>query len=115
MLIQLIIILFSLFAIFRLFNKFKEREISNKEFYLWLFIWASIVGATIWFRKTDIIAKFFGVEKGVDLAVYISILALFYLMFKIIVKIDALEKEITKLVRRDAIDSRHNGDKDIKL
>lgn len=103
MLIQFIIILFSLFAISRLKSKLKAKEIDTKEFYLWLLFWAIVIIATLWFRKTDIIAKFFGVEKGADLAVYISIMSLFYLLFKLIVKIKKIERDITKITREIAI------------
>ncbi|MCK5460309.1 DUF2304 family protein [Candidatus Parcubacteria bacterium] len=109
MLIQFIIILFSLFAISRLRSKLKAKEIDVKEFYLWLPFWAVTIIATVWFRKTDIIAKFFGVEKGADLAVYISIIVLFYLLFKLIVKIKKIERDITKITRELAIkNSRKN-------
>lgn len=103
MLIQILIILFSFFAISRLIKKFRGKDISGKEFYLWLLFWFLVIGATIWFRETDIIASFFGVEKGADLAVYISVITLFYLMFKLIVKIDKMDREITKLVRELAL------------
>ena len=106
MLIQFLIILFSFFALNRLRIKFKSKDISNKEFLLWLSFWFIVIGATIWFRQTDRIASFFGVEKGADLAVYISIIALFYLIFKIIVKLDRLERDLTKLVRDKAINER---------
>ena len=108
MLIQFIIILFSLFAISRLKNKLKVKEIDIKEFYLWLLFWVIIIIATVWFRKTDIIAKFFGVEKGADLAVYISIIVLFYLLFKLIVKIKKIERDITKITREIAIKNSKN-------
>jgi small membrane protein len=106
MLIQILIILFSLFALNRIRSKFKNKEISNKEFFLWMVFWLLVIGATIWFKQTDIIASFFGVEKGADLAIYISIITLFYLIFKIIVKLDKIEKDITKLVRGVAIDEQ---------
>lgn len=106
MLIQILIILFSLFALSRLFSKFKNKEVSNKELFLWSCFWFLVIGATIWFRQTDIIANFVGVEKGADLAVYLSIVFLFYLMFKIIVKIDKIEKEITVIVRELAIKNK---------
>lgn len=111
MLIQFIIILFSAFVIFRLLDKFKRKEVSIKEFYIWLFFWLSVISATIWFRKTDIIAKFFGVEKGADLAVYISIIVLFYLAFKMVIKFDKMERDITKIIRKIAIDKREDKDK----
>jgi small membrane protein len=106
MLIQLLIILFSLFALSRLRVKFKNKEISGKEFFLWTPFWLLVIGATIWFKQTDIIANFFGVEKGADLAVYISIIALFYLIFKIIVKLDKLDKDITQIVRIVAVNKQ---------
>lgn len=109
MLIQFIIILFSLFAISRLRSKLKTKEIDIKEFYFWLIVWAVVIIATVWFRKTDIIAKFFGVEKGADLAVYVSILFLFYLFFKLIVKIKKIERDITKIVREIAIKNSRKG------
>ena len=109
MLIQFIIILFSLFAISRLRSKLKTKEIDIKEFYFWLIVWAVVIIATVWFRKTDIRAKFFGVEKGADLAVYVSILFLFYLFFKLIVKIKKIERDITKIVREIAIKNSRKG------
>ncbi len=105
MLIQFIIILFSFFAIFRLIDKFKRKEVFIKEFLLWMIVWCSVIGATVWFKKVDIIAGFFGVERGADMAIYISILVLFYLVFKIIVKLDKIDKSMTKIVRGIAINS----------
>ncbi len=103
MLIQLVIILFVGFAVWRLVQKFKNQEISKKEFGGWLFFCLLVFGGTIWFRKTDIIAQFLGVEKGADLAVYFSVLVLFYLVFKILVKIDRIERNITKITREIAL------------
>lgn len=111
MLIQFIIILFSLFAIFRLIDKFRKKEVFVKEFFLWMIVWCSVIGATAWFRKIDVIAGFFGVERGADLAIYVSILVLFYLMFKIIVKLDSVDRSITKIVRNVAINSAAEKDK----
>lgn len=103
MLIQILIILFSLFVISRLFKKYKEKVITGKEFYLWLVFWVMVMGATVWFRETDVIAGFFGVEKGADLAVYVSVIVLFYIIFKLIVKIDKMDRDMTRLVRELAI------------
>jgi len=50
------------------------------------------------------------VEKGADLAIYISILFLFYLVFKLIVKFDKQERDMTKLVREIALKKNKNID-----
>ncbi len=49
------------------------------------------------------IGKMFGVGRGVDVLIYLAIVVLFYINFRLGSKIDRLEKEITKLVREIAI------------
>ena len=52
----------------------------------------------------DKLGQLFGVGRGIDVLVYLSIIFLFYYIFKQNEKINKLEKEITKLVRRLAKD-----------
>lgn len=57
----------------------------------------------------DKLGQLFGVGRGVDVLVYLSIIFLFYYIFKQSEKINKLEKEITKLVReisKDKTDSK---------
>ena len=54
-------------------------------------------------KETDVIAQFVGVERGADLLVYLSILVLFFTVFKIIVKLEKIDRDITKIVRETAI------------
>jgi hypothetical protein len=49
------------------------------------------------------LANFLGIGRGADLIVYLSVVVIFYLLFKIFVRINKIEKEITKVVREDAI------------
>lgn len=69
----------------------------------WLFFWAGAL-VLIWLPQgtIDNIGQFFGVEKGLDLVVYISIIILFYIVLRIYNKVDKLQKDITKLVREIA-------------
>ena len=68
--------------------------------FFWLFFWAGAL-VLIWLppNTIDKIGQFFGVEKGLDLVVYISIIILFYIVLRIYNKVDKLQKDITKLVR----------------
>jgi hypothetical protein len=43
------------------------------------------------------------VGRGVDLVIYISVLILFYLIFRTLVRLDKIEKDITKIVREVAL------------
>ncbi len=50
----------------------------------------------------DRVGQLFGVGRGIDVLVYLSIIVLFYLNLTMNSKIEKLEKEITKLVREIA-------------
>lgn len=67
-----------------------------------VFIWLST-------NTIDKLGQLFGVGRGIDVLVYLSIIFLFYYIFRQSEKINKLEKEITKLVRdiaKDKVDSK---------
>jgi len=84
-------------------KKLKSNELTKKEFIWWLSFWVIVAIATLSPKTADLVAKFLGVERGSNLAVYISIIALFYLFFRIMVKIDQIDRNITKIVREIAV------------
>lgn len=64
-----------------------------------------------WPKISDIIAHKIGVGRGVDALVYVSIVGLFYGMFRLYVKMEFLEHELTSLVRslalkNDSVDNK---------
>jgi len=101
--IQIIGILFALFAFIVTIIKFKEKKISIKEFIFWSILWFCIAVIAIVPWTTTIIANFIGIRRGIDVVIYLSIIVLFYLIFRIYVKIINVEREITKLVREEAL------------
>ena len=62
-----------------------------------------MAGAVLVPQQTDVIAQLVGVSRGADLLVYLSILVLFFLAFKILVRLEKIEKDITKIVRHVAL------------
>lgn len=101
--IQVIIIIFALFALSRTILRFKDEQITTLEFIFWSLVW--IIGSIIVLNpnSTFYLANLFGIQRGVDVIVYISIVILFYLIFRIYVKIEKLEQDLTKIVRELAI------------
>ncbi len=49
------------------------------------------------------LARLFGVGRGVDLVIYISIPILFYLLFLLYLRVEELNRKLTKIVREDAV------------
>ena len=52
---------------------------------------------------TSTLANLVGVGRGVDLVLYAAVIALFFLVFRIFIALDRIEREITAVVRRDAL------------
>lgn len=98
-LIQIIIILFALFAYSRVVARTKDKNINPNEFIFWSIIWILVIAVALIPGITSIFAGVFGIGRGADFAVYISIIILFYLIFRVYVKAEKIEKDITKLVR----------------
>lgn len=102
-LINVLAIIVAVLGILRAFVLFKGRKITFGWLVFWLVILLGIavVSFTPW--VADIISKPLGVERGIDLIVYLSILLLFYLVFRLLMKIEKAEHELTRVVRAVAL------------
>ena len=94
-----------MYLIARIGSKLKKREITLKEAIAWSIVWAG-VGIVVSFPQiADRIASFIGLQTatGIDLVVYIAVGVLFWLVFRLFVKVEHMGQDITKLVRDNAI------------
>lgn len=112
MLIKVLIIVFALFVISRILMRYRRGELSSSETIFWCTFWLLIIGATLSPRTTDEIARYVGVERGADLLVYLSVIFLFFLVFKIFVQIHKIEQDITKIIRKIALEETEQKEKD---
>ncbi|MFA5134756.1 MAG: DUF2304 family protein [Patescibacteria group bacterium] len=103
MAIKILIILFTVFALSRVFLRFREKHVTLIEFLLWSVLWIGIAVAAVLPQTTTIIADMLGVGRGVDAVIYLALLVLFYGMFRLYVKMEHIEREITQIVRRVAL------------
>ena len=112
--IQILLLAFVIFAISRVYLRLKENVISARVAFFWFLIWlAALVGVSLPATTTRI-AEFFGVGRGVDIIVYISLALLFYLIFRIYVMIEDLRHQITYLVREIALSGSSKNRKNRK-
>ena len=101
--IQILLLAFVIFALSRVYLRLKENVITTRVAIFWFLIWlTALVGVSLPATTTRI-ADFFGVGRGVDIIVYISLALLFYLIFRIYVMIEDLRHQITYLVREIAL------------
>ena len=86
----------------QLVTKIVKDKIAIVRSIFWVIFWLATL-TLVWFP--EILAKIsniFGVGRGVDILIYISIIFLFYIMLNQNTKIDKLENKITTLVREIA-------------
>lgn len=101
MLIQIITIIVVLFLITRVGAKFKRRDITFKEALFWAILWFGVGVVVLYPALADRIASYIGLQTatGIDLVVYIAVALAFYLIFRLFVHIERVERDITKIVR----------------
>jgi len=112
--IQLGAMAFLIFAFTRVWLRMREGSIGIGMFIFWIVVWGLALAAVIRPGLTTQVANRLGIGRGVDAALYISIVLLFYLNFRANVMMENLRHEITKLTREIALNNEQetrNNDK----
>jgi len=104
MLIQIFLSLFIVFALLKVAGRFKEKALGTLSLLFWCFFWL-IVAYVVWVPQfATEVANYLGVGRGADLVLYISAATLFYAVFRLTVRIEKIERDITKIVKKIAIE-----------
>lgn len=101
--LQIIISLFIVAILVKLFRQRQAHKMSPSSFVIWFLLWLAVVVAFWQPDATTYLANWLGIGRGSDLVIYLSVLAIFYLLFKIFVRLNKIDSEITKIVRKDAL------------
>lgn len=105
MFIQSITIVVVLALLARIASQLKRKQITLKEALLWSTLWFGVGVVVLYPKLTDQLAAYIGLQsaKGIDLVVYLAVALVFYLVFRIFVRIERMEHDITKIVRQVAL------------
>jgi hypothetical protein len=95
--------LFALFAWSRALLRLRDKDIGIGEFIFWSVIWAVVIVLSLFPTVLTGTSAWLGIAQGIDAVIYVSIVILFYLVFRIYVQVDTMNKEITTLVRQIAM------------
>lgn len=104
MLIKYLLIAVIVLIVVRVTRQFQRGGFNVREYVLWLMLWLG--GAFVILRPetATFVANLVGVGRGTDFMVYIAVIVLFYLVFRILTRQEKMEREITKTIRELAID-----------
>ena len=101
--LKLILAGFIAFAFSRAILRFKDKSISFREFLFWSLLWTGAAILTFSPQLSDVAAASFGIGRGADIAFFLSIIILFYVIFRLYVKIDKLDRDITTVTIESSI------------
>lgn len=102
---QIIILILVAYIILKAARRLMKKELSVWLFIFWVSLWGGAAILTVFPRVMEQLALWLGIGRGVDLVIYLSLLLIFYLLFKINLRQQALEKKLVALVRQNAIDN----------
>ena len=98
--IQILLSLIICILIGRLFIRFKKNNVKILEFILWLFFWLIALVIVLLPQTVNFLAKILRVGRGADLVIYIALIILFYIAFRISIHLEKIERDISKIVRK---------------
>lgn len=101
---QLLIVLFAVGTVINIVKLKQNGTLGIRGTIFWVLFWAGVAGVVIWPQGVQTIARTFGIGRGSDFVLYISVITLFYLVFRLHIKIENMSREVTKIVRKNTLD-----------
>jgi len=104
---QIIALIVISFFLIKLFIQKRQKKISGHDFIFWFLLWLSAGFAILFLRWIDKLALNFGFSaNGIELLLYIGVVALFYLVFSLRLRVEKLDRDLTKLTREIALKNK---------
>ncbi|MFA5420698.1 MAG: DUF2304 family protein [Patescibacteria group bacterium] len=98
---QIIAVLLILLFFSKILAQWKKKTITNNEFAFWSIFWGLGIIIIIMIKPIDRLVLEMGFSSsGISLVFYMSVMILFYLIFKMRLRILKLEKNITDIARK---------------
>ncbi|MDR0900590.1 MAG: DUF2304 family protein [Methanobrevibacter sp.] len=114
MLYQIVVVIIAILAILLVFQRFHKKKTSLQTFILWIILWIFLAIFGIIPDSSTFLANFLGIGRGLDLILIFGIIGAYYLVFRLYLKIEKLDQDITKLIRLIAIDNEEKEEKEEK-
>ncbi len=106
---QLLTPLFAIIMLLKGVSSLNRGEMSVRKFILWIFVWAGISVIAIRPQFVSVFADLTGLESGINALIFFGFIFLFYLVFKLFIILEHLERDVTNIVRKKAIEDFKNN------
>lgn len=109
LLIQIFLVALFVLAIVKAGLRWRAGDLSIQGLLYWIVFWLAAAVVVIKPDATFYFAKMLGIGRGADLVVYLALVLLFFLVFRLMTTVERQKKEITELTRAVAL--RDNEEK----
>ncbi|MCG5053890.1 MAG: DUF2304 family protein [Myxococcales bacterium] len=103
MLVQIVFVPVLLAALMVTWRRAIQRVIKLSEAFVWTLIWGGAAVTISLPGVSSTLARIAGVGRGVDFIVYASVAVLYLLVFRLFVEHVRVERQLTLIVRREAL------------
>lgn len=103
-LFQILFVLFALFVMREILKRKSSGLLSLPGAIFWIVLWILALIAVLAPSTTQMLASYFGIGRGTDFVVYVSFAVMFFVLFRLHIKIESIQRDITKVVRKDTLD-----------
>jgi hypothetical protein len=102
---QIIALIVIAFFLARLLLLKKKGKVPAAEFFFWLIFWSLAAVSVLSLRWLDQVVADLGFSaSAINILVYVAVIALFYLNFRLRLKMERLDRAITAVSRKIALD-----------
>jgi len=101
---QLLTPLFAVLMLLKGISRLRRGEMSTRKFILWILVWSGISILALFPDFAEIAADLTGLKSGINALIFFGFIFLFYLTFRLFITVEHLEREITNIVRKKAIE-----------
>ena len=112
LLYQVIVLIMAVIAVILFAIRYKNGKTNLSTFLVSIIFWLIIVAIGIFPESTTYVAQIVGFRRGLDLVFVLAIVFLGYLLIKINMRLDSENEELTKLIRKIAMDNEESLDDD---
>lgn len=103
LLMQYLIIIVAAFLIAKTLVRFQKNKLDLKQTIIWIIVWIILLIIAILPQIMGVPAVILGIDRGIDVFIYLGIIILFYTCFVLYNKLENLREKVTRLTRIMAI------------
>lgn len=93
-----------------------KQQIPQGQFVFWLFFWLTGGVLIIFLKEIDtFVAKLGFSSSGIQILFYVSVAIIFYFIFRMRLKMEKLESDLTEIIRLVALQSSENNSNSKKI